>query len=102
MEASRSEIRGRVIPPGGEGYEQVRRVGPRESAFVPRAADDYLNLATSWFDPTESEANAAWTRAFFDAVEPFCRGVYVNFQGMRARTAADRHADPPTRAWRNS
>ena len=39
---------------------------------------DFLILS-QWDDPADAEANIRWTRACFDAMEPFVeRGVYVN------------------------
>jgi FAD/FMN-containing dehydrogenase len=42
---------------------------------------DFLILS-QWADPSDSEENARWTRAFFEAMEPFFeKGVYVNNLG---------------------
>ncbi|HET7560736.1 MAG TPA: BBE domain-containing protein, partial [Limnochordia bacterium] len=76
----------------------VRRLGAGETAFVHRDAEYCLNLVASWFDPAENEANIAWTRTCFDAVQPYSRGVYVNFLGdegeerVRASYGGDTYA----------
>jgi len=59
------------------------RVDPTATAFPHRGDNlyDFL-LLSQWSDPAESEANIRWTRAFFEAMEPFLeRGVYVNDLG---------------------
>jgi FAD/FMN-containing dehydrogenase len=56
------------------------RVDPASTAFSHRGGNRYDFLILSqWDDPADAEANIRWTRACFDAMEPFLdRGVYVN------------------------
>jgi FAD/FMN-containing dehydrogenase len=71
----------------GVGLQQVHgaaaRVDPAATAFPHRGGNMYDFLILSqWEDPADSEANIGWTRAFFEAMEPFLeRGVYVNDLG---------------------
>jgi FAD/FMN-containing dehydrogenase len=59
------------------------RVDPAATAFPHRGGNRYDFLILSqWDDPADSEENVRWTRAFFEAMEPFLeRGVYVNDLG---------------------
>src|SRR5207248_8897913 len=70
----------------GVGLQQMHgaaaRVDPTATAF-PHRADQYDFLILSqWPDPADSARNIEWTRAFFEAMQPFLeRGVYVNDLG---------------------
>jgi FAD/FMN-containing dehydrogenase len=59
------------------------RVDPSATAFPHRGGNRYDFLILSqWDDPADSEENIRWTRAFFEAMDPFLeRGVYVNDLG---------------------
>lgn len=58
------------------------RVDPAATAFPHRRCQHELLILSQWSDPAETERNIAWTRAFFDAVQPYAaRGVYVNDLG---------------------
>ena len=59
------------------------RVDPAATAFPHRGGNRYDFLILSqWSDPADSERNIRWTRAFFEAMQPFLkRGVYVNDLG---------------------
>ena len=35
-----------------------------------------------WTDPADADANIAWARELWDAMQPFARGVYVNYLGV--------------------
>lgn len=58
----------------------VARVPNEATAFPNRAAMHEINITTAWApeDP-DRERHVAWTRAFYAALEPHARGVYVNF-----------------------
>ena len=46
--------------------------------------DEYYDflILSRWEDPTDAEENIRWTRAFFEAMQPFFeKGVYVNNLG---------------------
>ena len=50
------------------------------TAFGQRQGRFLFNAVSMWEDPAATDDNVAWSRAFFDAMEPFkTRGVYVNF-----------------------
>ena len=61
----------------------LSRVGEDETAFNQRDAAFDVNINAVWTeDDPESERHIAWTRDFFDAVQPHGRGrVYLNFLG---------------------
>jgi FAD/FMN-containing dehydrogenase len=69
------------------------RVGKGETAYFHRDLGyDFLALS-SWIDPAESERNIGWTRACYQAVEPFLsRSVYVNDMGNDESDERVRHA----------
>ena len=57
------------------------RVDPESSAFAQRSSDYNIAMAAQWTDPAESAAHIAWSRAFYDAIEPHAHGShFLNFQ----------------------
>ncbi len=58
----------------------VARVAPESMAFAHRDACHDINIVASWA-PTDPERkrHVDWVRGFFAALEPYSRGVYVNF-----------------------
>jgi hypothetical protein len=73
-------------PTTGVGLQQMHgaasRVDPAATAFPHRDEHYDLIILSQWADPTDSAKNIEWTRAFFDAMQPFFeRGVYVNNLG---------------------
>jgi FAD/FMN-containing dehydrogenase len=61
----------------------ANRVPADATAFGSRAAPFWLVFNTTWLDPAEAEANIAWTRGFWEAMQPFSNGaVYLNFPGL--------------------
>jgi FAD/FMN-containing dehydrogenase len=58
------------------------RVKPSDTAFAHRADSYDFAIISQWSDPAADEHNVAWTRDFFEAMEPHVeRGVYVNNLG---------------------
>jgi hypothetical protein len=58
----------------------VGRVPVDASAFGHRDAAHDINIVASWLDgDPEEDRHRAWVRRFFDALQPYSRGVYVNF-----------------------
>ncbi len=56
------------------------RVGAEETAFAYRDATFSVGLGATWHSPADDEANIAWTRAYYEAVQPSAMdGGYVNF-----------------------
>ncbi len=56
------------------------RVGADDTAFGQRDGRFIFNAISMWEDPSQSDPNVAWARAFFDALHPYATdGVYVNF-----------------------
>ena len=67
----------------------VARVPEDATAFPNRDAAHDINLVASWLPEAAGDADRHidWVRTFFAALEPFSRGVYVNFT---SDDAADR------------
>jgi hypothetical protein len=58
------------------------RVGCNETAFAHRYEQYDLLILSNWTDPADSEKNVGWTRAFWEAMQPFVeQRVYVNNLG---------------------
>jgi hypothetical protein len=57
----------------------VARVGRDETAFNHRDFDYNLTIIGRWLEPSQADANIAWTRALSEAMRPYGRGVYVNY-----------------------
>lgn len=60
----------------------VTHIGRDETAFDHRDAAVNLAIIARWGDPAEAEANIAWARGLWDAMQPYARGVYVNYLGV--------------------
>ncbi len=72
----------------------VGRVPEDATAFPNRDAAHDINIVGSWLpDDPEPDRHIEWVRGFFAAVEPFSKGVYVNFT---SDDAADRIVDAYT------
>ncbi|MGH3137912.1 MAG: FAD-binding oxidoreductase [Gaiellaceae bacterium] len=60
----------------------VSRVGPTETAMPQRGPGYNLLIPSTWVDPSESEANIAWTKETYDALSPhFSEGRWLNYLG---------------------
>jgi len=58
----------------------VARVPADATAFANRDATHDINIVGSWLpDDTDADRHVAWVRQMFDALQPFSKGVYVNF-----------------------
>jgi FAD/FMN-containing dehydrogenase len=73
-------------PISGVGLQQMHgaasRVDPAATAFPHRDEHYDFLILSQWADPSDSEENIRWTRALFEAMEPFFEeGVYVNNLG---------------------
>lgn len=70
----------------------ISRVDDAASAFGHRSARLILNINARWSDPGESPRHIEWTRALFEALQPYSGGgVYVNFLGNEGQDRV-RHA----------
>lgn len=59
------------------------RVPAEATAFGDRSAPFWLVFNSSWADPQDSDKNIAWTRAFWQAMQPYSPGgTYLNFPGL--------------------
>jgi len=54
------------------------RVSPEATAFGARRAQWDLDIIAQWTDPATAGQHIAWARTFWQAVEPYSTGVYVN------------------------
>ena len=58
----------------------VARIPSEATAYSNRDAAHDINIAGAWLpDDPEPDRHIAWVREFFDALEPYSEGVYVNF-----------------------
>jgi len=60
----------------------VARVGNDDTAFDHRDAEYNFLIMAVWTDPADADANIAWARQLWDAMQPYARGVYVNYLGV--------------------
>jgi FAD/FMN-containing dehydrogenase len=56
----------------------VTRINPEETAFSSRKQMWDLDVVSQWASPDDDEKNIAWTRSFWNAIEPQSEGVYSN------------------------
>lgn len=91
-------------PHTGVGLQQMTgvasRVDPAATAFAHRAEQYDFLILSQWDDPADSPDNIAWTRALFEAMQPFLEpSVYMNNLGdegpTRVRAAYGTNHDPP-------
>jgi len=60
----------------------VSRVGETETAMPQRGPGYNLLIPSTWVDPSESEANIAWTKETYDALSPhFSERRWLNYLG---------------------
>lgn len=55
------------------------RIAPEATAFPHRREQWHFDVVAQWTDPAEAAMHTEWVRAFWRDVEPFSRGVGVNF-----------------------
>ena len=60
----------------------VARVGIDETAFDHRDAEYNFAVIAMWTDPADADANITWARELWNAMQPYARGVYVNYLGV--------------------
>jgi hypothetical protein len=66
--------------PGEHLHGAAARVGLSETAFAHRQHPFNFSIFSVWTEPAENEKNMSWTRAFFDAMQPYmAAGAYVNY-----------------------
>jgi len=67
----------------------VTRVGETDTAVPHRARGYNLLIPSVWMDPSTTEANIAWTRSTFEAIEPFSGGGrWLNYFGDDEQASA--------------
>lgn len=60
----------------------ISRVPEEATAYGNRGAQYLLSIDTTWTDPSATEAHIVWTRAFWQEMQPFASGMYLNFAGL--------------------
>ena len=61
----------------------MSRVGPEETAFGDRSSPLMIGIEANWHDEATDDANVAWARRCYDALQPFSDGtMYLNFPGF--------------------
>lgn len=69
----------------------VARVGADETAVTHRSAPFNLLILASWTDPAQDEANIAWAREVWAAMQPWAaEAVYVNYLGEAREEGGER------------
>jgi FAD/FMN-containing dehydrogenase len=77
----------------------VTRVGRTDTAVPHRAPGYNLLIPSVWTDPADTDANVAWTRATYDALEPHrADGRWLNYFGDDEDAGALDAAYGPNRA----
>jgi FAD/FMN-containing dehydrogenase len=59
----------------------IGRAGAETAAFGHRDALFDFAILTVWQDPAETAGHVTWARDFFEAMQPYATGVYVNNLG---------------------
>lgn len=71
------------------------RVDPAKTAFGLREDQWDFDIVSQWMDPVDNQVNINWTRTFWNRVEPFTKGVYVNHLGGEEEATRVRAAYGP-------
>ncbi len=71
------------------------RVDPAKTAFGLRDDQWDFDIVSQWIDPTDNQTNIDWTRTFWNQVEPYTKGVYVNHLGGEDESTRVRAAYGP-------
>ena len=83
-----------IVEHNGDGA--MDRVDASETAFGHRDWSYNFLIASIWADPADDEKNIEWTRAFWDAVQPFAKdAVYVNYLDQEGEDRVRDAYDPP-------
>lgn len=57
------------------------RVGENDTAYSGRQAGHAININSVWLDPGEDDIHLSWGKEYWESLQPFAEGVYVNFLG---------------------
>jgi hypothetical protein len=71
------------------------RLDPAKTAFGLREDQWDFDIVAQWTDPTENQTHIDWVRTFWNQVEPFTKGVYVNHLGGEDEATRVRSAYGP-------
>lgn len=64
----------------------IGRVRADETAFARRDAKFGIGIEANWRASGQTDANIAWARAVYEALQPFASGLYLNFPGFVEET----------------
>lgn len=56
----------------------INRVDAAATAFAHRYAEHNMFVAANWTDDAQSSEHINWGRAYWNSIEPYIRGAYVN------------------------
>lgn len=56
----------------------ITKIDPSATAFVHRQDQWDSDIISQWLEPEDDEKNITWARNFWNEIEPFTKGVYVN------------------------
>lgn len=71
------------------------RVAPDATAFPHRREQIHFDIGAQWTNPAEADTHVGWARSLWRDVEPFTRGVGVNFMDADEGEARVREAYGP-------
>lgn len=74
----------------------VARIPDDVTAFSRRQSAFDLSINAVWSDASENSIHTSWTEEFWDAVRPFCAGVYVNELGQEGEDRVREAYTPQT------
>jgi FAD/FMN-containing dehydrogenase len=60
----------------------MNRVPADATAFARRDVHYAVTIESNWTDPSQSDANVAWSREVFEDMQRFASGSYLNFPGF--------------------
>jgi FAD/FMN-containing dehydrogenase len=67
----------------------LARASLDDTAFAQRSAPILIGIESNWDDAHDDEANVAWARDLFEALQPFAmEGTYLNFPGFHEEGVA--------------
>lgn len=64
----------------------ISRVAADATAFGDRSALYNLSIDAIWSNPEDDQPNITWSRATWEDLREFSRGVYLNFPGFQEET----------------
>jgi hypothetical protein len=83
-----------------EVHGAVTRVSPTATAYPHREPGFNLLVVSSWIDPAQTDAGAAWARETFDALEPHMADrCYTNYLSADDHHRVTQAYGPTSNGW---